>query len=183
MFNDKTYSQKMDKTIEVFSKELTSLRTGRANASMLDNIIVDAYGSQTPLNQLGNISVPEASMLTIQVWDSSLIKKIENSIIDSKLGINPQSDGTLIRLPVPKLSEERRNELSKVASEYSENAKISIRNVRRDGIDQLKVEEKEKIISQDEQKLQSTDIQKITDEYVKMVEEIVVLKKNEILKV
>ena len=122
-------------------------------------------------------------MLTIQVWDSSLIKKIENSIIDSKLGINPQSDGALIRLPIPKLSEERRNELSKIASEYSENAKISIRNVRRDGIDQLKIEEKEKIISQDEQKSQSAHIQKITDEYAKTIEEIVLLKKNEILKV
>ena len=174
---------KMDGCIAFLEKELSSIRTSRANASMLDNIMVDAYGSQTPINQLGNISVPEASMLTIQVWDSSLIKKVENSIIDSKLGINPQSDGTLIRLPVPKLSEERRTELSKVASEYSENAKISIRNVRRDGIDQLKAEEKEKIISQDEQKIQSTDIQKTTDEYIKIVEEIVLLKKNEILKV
>ena len=173
----------MDSCIVFLEKELSSIRTSRANASMLDNIMVDAYGSQTPINQLGNISVPEATMLTIQIWDSSLLKKIENSIIDSKLGINPQSDGSLIRLPVPKLSEERRNELSKVASQYSENAKISIRNVRRDGIDQLKTEEKEKIISQDEQKILSTDIQKITDEYIKTVEEIVLLKKNEILKV
>ena len=179
----KIINQKMDNAILFFEKELSSVRTSRANASILDNILVDAYGSKTPINQLGNISVPDSNMITIQAWDTSLIKPIENAIIDSKLGINPQSDGTLIRLPVPKLSEERRNELSKVASEYSENAKISIRNVRRDGIDQLKVEEKEKIISQDEQKLQSTDIQKITDEYVKMVEEIVVLKKNEILKV
>ena len=130
-----------------------------------------------------NINVPEANMLTIQVWDSSLIRKIENSIIDSKLGINPQSDGALIRLPIPKLSEERRNELSKVASQYSESSKISIRNVRRDGIDQLKAEEKDKIISQDEQKFQSIDIQKITDEYIKTIEEIVLIKKNEILKV
>ena len=168
---------KMDACIVFLEKELSSIRTSRANASMLDNIVVDAYGSQTPINQLGNISVPEASMLTIQVWDSSLIKKIESSIIDSKLGINPQSDGTLIRLPVLKLSEERRNELSKVASEYSENAKISIRNVRRDGIDQLKIEEKEKIISQDELKLQSTDIQKTTDEYVKAIDEIVLQKR------
>jgi len=174
---------KMDNCIVFLEKELSSIRTSRANPSMLDNITVEAYGSQTSINQLGNINVPEANMLTIQVWDSSLIKKIENSIIDSKLGINPQSDGTLIRLPVPKLSEERRNELSKVASQYSESSKISIRNVRRDGIDQLKAEEKDKIISQDEQKSQSIDIQKITDKYVKTIEEIVLLKKNEILKV
>ena len=173
----------MDNCIVFLEKELSSIRTSRANPSMLDNITVEAYGSQTSINQLGNINVPEANMLTIQVWDSSLIKKIENSIIDSKLGINPQSDGTLIRLPVPKLSEERRNELSKVASQYSESSKISIRNVRRDGIDQLKAEEKDKIISQDEQKSQSIDIQKITDKYVKTIEEIVLLKKNEILKV
>ena len=178
-----TIKTKMDNCIVFFEKELSSIRTSRANASMLDNIMVDAYGSQTPINQLGNVSVPEANMLTIQVWDLSLVKKIENSIIDSKLGINPQSDGTLIRLPVPKLSEERRNELSKVASQYSENTKISIRNVRRDALDQLKKEEKEKIISQDEQKLQSIDIQKNTDEYIKEVEETVLIKKNEILKV
>ncbi len=174
---------KMDNCIVFLEKELSSIRTSRASPSMLDNIIIEAYGSKTSINQLGNINVPEANLLTIQVWDSSLIKIIENSIIDSKLGINPQSDGTLIRLPVPKLSEERRNELSKVASQYSESSKISIRNVRRDGIDQLKAEEKDKIISQDEQKSQSFDIQKITDEYVKTVEEIVLLKKNEILKV
>ena len=174
---------KMDNCVAFFEKELSSIRTSRAISSMLDNIIVEAYGSQTPINQLGNVSVPEANMITIQVWDTSLIKKIENSIVDSKLGINPQSDGNLIRLPVPKLSEERRNELSKVASQYSENAKISIRNVRRDAIDQLKTEQKEKVISQDEQKVQSADIQKNTDESIKEVEEIVLLKKNEILKV
>ena len=176
-------NMKMDNCIVFLEKELSTIRTSRASASMLDNILVEAYGSQTAINQLGNISSPEANMLTIQVWDSSLLKKIENAIIESKLGINPQSDGTLIRLPVPKLSEERRNELSKVASQYLENSKISIRNVRRDAIDQLKTEEKEKIISQDELKSQSTYIQKITDEYIKKVEEIVSLKKNEILKV
>ena len=179
----KTIKIKMDNCVIFFEKELSSIRTSRANSSMLDNIMVEAYGSQTPINQLGNVSVPEANMITIQIWDSSLLKKIENSIVESKLGINPQSDGNLIRLPVPKLSEERRNELSKVASQYSENAKISIRNVRRDAIDQLKTEEKEKIISQDEQKVQSIDIQKNTDEYIKTVEETVLLKKNEILKV
>jgi len=134
--------QKMDNAITFFEKELSSLRTSRANASMLDNIFVDAYGSKTPLNQLGNISIPDSSSLTIQIWDASLIKNIENSIIESGLGINPQTDGALIRLPVPKLSEERRNELSKLASQYAENSKVSIRNIRRDEIDKIKNDEK-----------------------------------------
>jgi len=174
---------KMDNAIHHFDKELLSLRTSRANVSMLDNIMIDAYGNKTPINQLGNISVPDASTITIQVWDTNLIKNIENGISDSNLGINPQSDGSLIRLPIPKLSEERRKELSKVASEYAETAKVSIRNIRRDGIDRLKLEEKDKIISQDEQKKQTTEIQKITDDYTKKIDEIVLAKKNEIIKV
>ena len=174
---------KMGNAISHHEKELSSIRTSRANTSMLENIYVDAYGSNTPINQLGNISVPDSSTITIQVWDNSLIKNIENSIIDSKLGINPQTDGSLIRLPVPKLSEERRNELSKVASQYSENAKISIRNVRRDGMDELKIEEKEKKISQDDHKKQSSEIQKLTDSYIDTIDKITAIKKEEILKV
>ena len=178
-----TLKSKMDNAINHFDKELLSIRTSRANISMLDNILIDAYGTKTPINQLGNISASDASTITIQVWDANLIKNIENGISDSNLGINPQSDGPLIRLPIPKLSEERRKELSKVASEYAESAKISIRNIRRDGIDKLKIEEKDKIISQDEQKKQTTEIQKITDEYTKKIDEIVQAKKNEIIKV
>ena len=174
---------KMDNAISYFDKELLSIRTSRANITMLDNILIDAYGAKTPINQLGNISTPDASTITIQVWDINLIKNIENAISDSNLGINPQSDGPLIRLPIPKLSEERRKELSKVASEYAESSKISIRNIRRDGIDSLKLEEKEKIISQDEQKKQTAEIQKLTDEYTKKIDEIVITKKNEIIKV
>ena len=174
---------KMNSAISFYEKELLSIRTSRANASMLDNILVEAYGSKTPINQLGNISIPDAGTLTLQVWDVSLIKVIENSLIESNLGINPQSDGALIRLPIPKLSEERRLELSKVASQYSENAKVSIRNVRRDSLDELKTEEKNKLISQDELKNESSDIQKITDEYIKKIDELFLIKKNEIIKV
>lgn len=174
---------KMDSAIVHFEKELQSIRTSRANLSMLDNIFVDAYGSKTPLNQLGNISTPDSGTLTIQVWDASLIKLIENSLIESNLGINPQSDGAVIRLPIPKLSEERRIELSKVASQYSENAKVSIRNIRRDILDEIKLEEKNKLISQDEQKKYSSSIQKITDEYIKRIDDLFMIKKNEIIKV
>ena len=176
-------SKKMQVAIQFFEKELSSIRTSRANPSMLDNIMVDAYGSKTPISQLGNINVQEASLLTIQLWDSSLIKSVENAIIESKLGINPQSDGSLIRLPVPKLSEERRGELSKIASQYAENGKVSVRNIRRDFLDELKLEEKNKLISQDEHKIQATEVQKITDEFIKKIEEIVSQKKTEILKV
>jgi len=174
---------KMKSAINFYEKELLSIRTSRASPSMLDNIFVEAYGSKTPIKQLSNISIPDAGTLTIQVWDVSLIKIIEKSLIESNLGINPQSDGALIRLPIPKLSEERRLELSKVASQYSENAKVSIRNVRRDSLDELKTEEKNKFISQDDFKKNSSDIQKITDEYIKKIDELFLIKKNEIIKV
>ena len=174
---------KMDNTIVYFEKELSTLRTSRANISMLDNIFADAYGSKTPINQLGNINIPDASTITIQIWDNSLVKNIENAIIDSNIGINPQSDGSLIRLPVPKLSEERRNELSKIASQYSENAKVAIRNIRRENLDIVKIEEKNKLISQDDLKKNSSDIQKITDEFILKIDLIASNKKTEILKV
>tara|TARA_B100000427_G_C15460334_1_gene573730 strand:- start:717 stop:1265 length:549 start_codon:yes stop_codon:yes gene_type:complete len=178
-----TVEAKMKSAIAFFEKELSSIRTSRANTAMLDNIFVDAYGSKTPLNQLGNINIPDSNTLTIQVWDSSLLKNIENAIIESSIGINPQTDGQLIRLPIPKLSEERRNELSKVASQYAENSKISIRNIRRDFLDELKKEEKEKLISQDELKKLSVDIQNKTDDFVKKIDEITLIKKSEITKV
>ena len=174
---------KMENAMAHYEKELASIRTSRASTSMLDNIMVDSYNSKSPISQLANISVPDSSTLTIQVWDNSLIKNIENSIIESNLGVNPQSDGNLIRLPIPKLSEERRVELTKVASQYSENAKISIRNIRRDSIDECKLAEKEKEISQDDLKKQTSEIQKITDDFTKKIEEIALAKKNEILTV
>ena len=139
-----TLRPRMDKAISYFEKELLSVRTARASSTMLDNLMVEAYGTKTPINQLGNINVPDPHTLTIQVWDASLLKNIENSIIESNLGINPQSDGSLIRLPIPKLSEERRLELSKIASKYGESAKIAVRNIRRDALDILKNDEKEK---------------------------------------
>ena len=176
-------NNKMNSSITHFEKELSSLRTSRANPTILDNVLVDAYGSKTPINQLGNISVPDPSTITIQVWDSNLIKSIENSIIESSLGINPQSDGSLIRLPIPKLSEERRQELTKVASQYSESAKVSIRNIRREAIDNEKNEKKENKTSEDELKKNSTKIQEITDQYIKKIDSIYEKKKKDILTV
>ncbi len=174
---------KMNSAVSHFEKELNSLRTSRANPSMLDNILVDAYGSKTPLNQLGNVSVPDASTITIQVWDSSLIKSIENAITDSNLGINPQTDGQLIRLPIPKLSEERRIEIIKIASEFAENSKVTIRNIRRDFIELSKNEKKESNLSEDELKRKLNDIQKTTDNNIERIDKILELKKTDILKV
>ena len=178
-----TLRSRMDKAISYFEKELLSVRTARASSTMLDNLMVEAYGTKTPINQLGNINVPDPHTLTIQVWDASLLKNIENSIIESNLGINPQSDGSLIRLPIPKLSEERRFELCKIVSKYGENAKISIRNIRRDTLDELKFDEKEKIISQDELKKNSSEIQQITDEFIKKIDSMVLIKQKEITQV
>ena len=174
---------KMETAVAHFEKELNSLRTSRANPSMLDNIFVDAYGSKTPLNQLGNISVPDASTITIQIWDISLVKSIESSIIDSNLGINPQTDGQLIRLPIPKLSEERRKEIIKIASEFAENSKVAIRNIRRDFIEISKNEKKDSNLSEDELKKRISEIQKITDNKIEKVDKILETKQIDILKV
>ena len=175
--------EKMDNTLLFFEKELSSVRTSRASVTMLDNIQVDSYGAKTPINQLGNISIPDANLITIQVWDVNLINSIEKAILESNLGINPQTDGQLIRLPIPKLSEERRNELAKVVSQYAENSKIAIRNIRREIMDSIKKDEKDKNISQDEMKKKSSDVQKITDEYVSKIDLITSKKQTEILKV
>ena len=174
---------KMNSAVSHFEKELNSLRTSRANPSMLDNILVDAYGSKTPLNQLGNISVQDANTITIQVWDSSLIKSIENAITESNLGINPQIDGQIIRLPIPKLSEERRIEIIKIASEFAENSKVAIRNIRRDFIEASKNEKKDLNLSEDELKRKLNEIQKITDKNIEKIDKILELKKTDILKV
>ena len=174
---------KMNSAVLHFEKELNSLRTSRANPSMLDNIFVDAYGTKTPLNQLGNISVQDASTITIQIWDSSLIKQIENAITESNLGINPQTDGQLVRLPIPKLSEERRIEIIKIASEFAENSKVTIRNIRRDFIEISKNDKKDSNLSEDELKRKLNEIQKITDDNIGKIDKILELKKNDILKV
>ena len=174
---------KMRGSIEHLEKEFQTIRTSRANPTMLDNIFVDAYNSKTPINQLGNISSPDSSMLTIQVWDTSLVKNIEISILESNLGINPQIDGGLIRLPIPKLSEERRNELSKIASQYAENSKISIRNIRRDFIEIKKSEKKNSNLSEDELKKFLNEAQTYTDNYIKDIDKILEQKKIDIKKV
>jgi len=174
---------KMNSAILHFEKELSSLRTSRANPSILDNIYVDAYGSKTPLNQLGNISVQDANTITIQIWDSSLIKSIENSISESNLGINPQTDGQIIRLPIPKLSEERRKEIIKIASEFAENSKVTVRNIRRDQIENSKIEKKENNLSEDDLKRNLNEIQKITDKNIEKIDKLLEAKKIDILKV
>ena len=174
---------KMEKAISHLEKEFQSIRTSRANLNMLDNIFVEAYGGKTLVNQLSNISVPDSSTLSIQVWDANLIKNIEKALLDSNLGINPQTDGSLIRLPIPKLSEERRGELSKVASQYAESSKVVIRNIRREFLDLKKNEKKNSEISEDELKKSSNEVQKITDNYIKKTDILLESKTNDILKV
>ena len=167
MFDEKSYGLKMDKTIEVFSKELSSLRTGRANASMLDLIKVDVYGQQMPINQIGSITTPEPRMINIQVWDFNNVALIDTAIKKSELGLNPQIDGQLIRLPVPDLSEERRSEIKKLIKSMGEKCKISIRNIRREANDELKNLLKSKTISEDDEKKFEKKIQVLTDENIK----------------
>ncbi|MDA8828792.1 ribosome recycling factor [Candidatus Pelagibacter bacterium] len=181
MFNEKTYSQKMDKTIEVFQKELTSLRTGRANASMLDLVKVDVYGQAMPLNQVSSITTPDARTINIQVWDLNNVSLVDTAIKKSELGLNPQIDGQLIRLPVPDLNEERRSEIKKLIKSMGEKCKISIRNIRREANDDLKNLVKEKIISEDEEKISEKLVQSFTDEHIKIIDTKVEAKEIEIM--
>jgi len=183
MFNDKTYGQKMDKTIEVFSKELTSLRTGRANASMLDLVKVDVYGQAIPLNQVSSITTPDARTINIQVWDLNNVSLVDSAIKKSQLGLNPQIDGQLIRLPVPDLNEERRIEIKKLIKSIGEKCKVSIRNIRREGNEELKNSLNDKIISEDESKKFEKNIQKITDENILNIDKILEEKEKEILQI
>jgi len=181
MFNDKTYNQKMDKTIEVFSKELTSLRTGRANASMLDLVKVDVYGQAMPLNQVSSITTPDARTINIQVWDLNNVPLVDSAIKKSELGLNPQIDGQLIRLPVPDLNEERRTEIKKLIKSMGEKCKISIRNIRREANDDLKNLVKDKEISEDDEKKNEKIIQTFTDEHIKTIDQKVEAKEKEIM--
>ena len=181
MFDDKSYNQKMDKTFKVFINELTSLRTGRANSSMLDLIKVDVYGQKMPINQLGSITTPEARTINIQVWDLNNVKLIDSAIQKSELGLNPQIDGQLIRLPVPNLSEERRNELKKIIKTTGEKCKVSIRNIRREANDQLKSLLKSKEISGDDEKKYEKIIQAFTDDHIKKIDEKIDIKEKEIM--
>jgi ribosome recycling factor len=181
MFDEKSYSLKMDKAIEVFSKELTSLRTGRANAAMLDLVKVDVYGQQMPINQVGSITTPEPRMINIQVWDANNVSLVDAAIQKSDLGLNPQIDGQLIRLPVPELNEERRTELKKLIKSIGEKCKVSIRNIRREANEELKKLLKTKQIGEDEEKSSEKNVQTITDEHIKTVDEKVSLKEKEIM--
>ena len=181
MFNDKTYNQKMDKTIEVFSKELTSLRTGRANAAMLDLVKVDVYGQKMPINQVGSITTPEPRMINIQVWDQNNVALVDAAIQKSELGLNPQIDGQLIRLPVPELNEERRTELKKLIKSMGEKCKVSIRNIRRDANEELKKLLKNKEIGEDEEKSFEKNVQNITDKHITIVDDKVSSKEKEIM--
>ncbi|MDA9647805.1 ribosome recycling factor [Candidatus Pelagibacter sp.] len=181
MFDEKSYGLKMDKAIEVFSKELSSLRTGRANAAMLDLVKVDVYGQQMPINQVGSITTPEPRVINIQVWDANNVALVDAAIKKSDLGLNPQIDGQLVRLPVPELNEERRTELKKLIKSIGEKCKVSIRNIRRDANDELKKLLKDKEISEDEEKSSEKNVQTITDNHIKSVDEKVSLKEKEIM--
>ena len=181
MFNEKSYNQKMDKTFDVFIKELTSLRTGRANSNMLDLIKVDVYGQQMPINQLGSITTPEPRTINIQVWDLNNVTLIDSAIKKSELGLNPQIDGQLIRLPIPDLSEERRNEIKKMIKSMGEKCKVSVRNIRREANDELKTLLKTKDIGEDEEKKFEKIVQNFTDNHIKKIDEKVETKEKEIM--
>ena len=181
MFNERTYSQKMDKTIEILVKEFSSLRTGRANASMLDIIKVDVYGQPMPINQVASITTPESRMINIQVWDLNNVPLVDSAIKKSELGLNPQIDGQLIRLPVPDLSEERRTEMKKIVKSMGEKCKVSVRNIRREANDDLKNLLKNKEIGEDEEKKFEKIVQTFTDNHIKLIDDKVEFKEKEIM--
>ena len=181
MFDDNSYNQKMTKTFDVFIKELSSLRTGRANSKMLDLVKVDVYGQKMPINQLGTITTPEPRMINIQVWDLNNVSLIDSAIKKSDLGLNPQIDGQLVRLPIPDLSEERRNEIKKMIKSMGEKCKVSIRNIRREANDELKKLLKSKDISEDEEKKFEKNVQTFTDNHIKKIDEKVSDKEKEIM--
>ena len=183
MFDLKIYEEKMEKAIEVLKREFSGLRTGRASTSLLDSISIEAYGSKVPLNQVSNISVPESRLITVQVWDDSLVNTVENSIRNSNLGLNPMIEGSLIRIPIPELSEERRKEIVKIASKYSEDSKISVRNIRRDAMEKIKSLEKNKEISQDESFKFSDEVQNMTKNLIEKIATLFIDKEKDILRV
>ncbi len=179
----KNYEEKMDKSIEVLRREFLGLRTGRASPSLLEPVSVEAYGGKVPINQVGNISVPESRLVTVQVWDETLIQSVEKAIRNSDLGLNPMIEGNIIRVPIPELSEERRLEIVKIASKYAEDTKITVRNIRRDAMDKIKDEEKQKNISKDDSFQFSENMQKITDKYIEKIDVLFQDKEKDILKV
>lgn len=179
----KDYNRRMDGALEVLRKEFAGLRTGRASASLLEPVQVEAYGSRMPLNQVGNVNVPEPRMITVQVWDKSVVKAVESAIREAGLGLNPMSDGQLVRVPIPDLTEERRNEITKVAHKYAEQARISVRNVRRDAMDKLKHMERDGDMSQDEHREWSDKTQHMTDEHIRKIDDALAAKEREIKQV
>ncbi|WP_259779750.1 ribosome recycling factor [Aestuariispira ectoiniformans] len=179
----KDLQRRMDGALDALSHEFAGLRTGRASASLLDPIVVDAYGSMVPLNQVAGVTVPEARMLMVTVWDNTVIKAVEKAIRESDLGLNPMTEGNAIRIPIPELNEERRTELTRVAGRYAEAARVAVRNVRRDGMDHLKKAEKDGDISKDDAHRLSDQIQKLTDDHIKKVDEALVAKEEEIMQV
>ena len=183
MINLTDYESKMNKSLEVLKREFNGLRTGRASVSLLDSIYIDAYGSSVPLNQVSNISVPESRLITVQVWDETLLTAVESTIRNSDLGLNPMLEGNLIRIPIPELSEERRKELARIASKYSEDCKVSVRNVRREAMEKIKVLEKDKEISKDESFKFSDQVQEITDKLIEKIDMLFIEKEKDILKV
>lgn len=182
-FSISTFEEKMEKSLENLKKEFQGLRTGRASVSLLEPISVDAYGSKVPLSQVSNISVPESRLITVQVWDQSLTNTVDTAIRNSDLGLNPMIEGNLIRVPVPELSEERRKEIAKIAAKYSEDCKISIRNIRREGMDKIKIDEKNKESSKDESFQNSEELQSLTDKFVEKIDNLFAEKEKDILKV
>ncbi len=179
----KDIKRRMDGAVDVLQKEFAGLRTGRAAISLLEPLTVDAYGSEMPMNQVGNIGVPEPRLLTVQVWDKNLVKAVEKAIMESGLGLNPSSDGQLVRVPIPQLTEERRVEITKIAGKYSEEARIAVRNVRRHAMDELKHEEKNGDISEDEHRDYGQEIQKLTDESIKKIDQALAKKEQDIMQV
>ena len=182
MIDTDDLARRMDGAMVSLKSEFSSLRTGRASASMLEPVVVEAYGQQTPINQLGTVNVPEPRMVTINVWDKSMVGAVEKAIRNSGLGINPQLNGTIIMLPIPELNEERRRELTRVAAQYAESARVAVRNVRRDGMDQIK-KAKAKGMSEDDQKFWEAEVQELTDKYTKMVDAALETKQAEIMQV
>jgi ribosome recycling factor len=179
----KRIGERMDKAVAALKEEFSGLRSGRATASLLDPIMVDAYGSSMPLNQVGAISVPEARMLTVNVWDRGLVVAAEKAIRNAGIGLNPITEGQLLRIPIPPLTEDRRKDLAKLAGKYAEQQKIAVRNVRRDAMDELKKAEKDHVISQDEHKKLDTEVQQLTDAHIKLIDEALKVKEQEIMQV
>lgn len=182
-FSKDDLKRRMDGAVDAMKGEFAGLRTGRASTAMLDPLYVDVYGSKMPMAQVGTVGVPEPRLLTVQVWDASVVGAVEKAIRDSSLGLNPQAEGSLIRIPIPELNEERRKELTKVASQYAESGRVAVRNVRRDGMDALKKQEKDKEISEDEHKRLETEVQKLTDEHIQTIDTMLSDKEKDIMTV